>query len=78
MKSFLNKIWSAWKKFARAFARVQLEIILFVFYFLIFTPFGLVMKLFGFDPLRQKLKADTNWQDAEVGAFDRERAKHQS
>lgn len=78
MKSFWRKIWSGWKKFARAFARVQLEIILFVFYFLIFTPFGMIMKFFGFNPLRTRMKSKTNWQDCDFGKFDRERAKHQS
>ncbi len=78
MKTFFAKIWSGWKTFARAFARVQLEIILFVFYFLIYTPFGLIMRLFGFDPLRTRLKSETNWQDADIGRFDKERARHQS
>lgn len=78
MKKFLSAIWNGWKKFAHTFGRVNTEIILFLFYFLIFTPFGLLLKLFGFDPLKRKLKRNTGWQDIEIGRFDMEEASHQS
>ena len=38
-----------------------------LFYFLVITPFGLVMRLAGRDPLRKKFNraTPTYWQDAE-------------
>ena len=58
--------------------RVSTEIILFLFYFLIYVPFGLILKLFGHDPLKIKIKKNSNWQDVKIGEFDSERASHQS
>ncbi len=78
MKNILNAIWNGWKKFGRILGRVNTEIILFIFYFLIFTPVGLISKLFRHDPLKLHLKKQTNWNDAKIGQFDIERAKRQS
>jgi hypothetical protein len=78
MKQFWRKIWNGWKRFARILGAVQAEIILFLFYFLIFVPFGLILKLFGFDPLHIRRRKTGNWQTAEIGAFDPEKGTHQS
>jgi hypothetical protein len=78
MKAFFSKIWAGWKKFARVFGAVQAEIILFLFYFLIFTPTGLIFRIFRFDPLRIREIKGSNWQSIKSGAFDRRKATHQS
>lgn len=67
-----------WKRFAHFIGRVNTEIILFLFYFLIFVPFGLILKLFGHDPLKKKIKGSSNWQDVKIGEFAPDRASHQS
>jgi len=78
MKTIFRKLLSGWKKFALGFARVQAEIILFVFYFLIFTPYGWILCLFGHDPLHFRLKEKSNWESCRLGEFDPERATRQS
>lgn len=78
MKNILKHFWLGWKRFARAFGAMQAEIIFFLFYFLIFTPFGLILKIFRYDPLHRRLKGAGNWQDTQIGSFDKERARHQS
>ncbi|MBN2227188.1 MAG: hypothetical protein JW763_07465 [candidate division Zixibacteria bacterium] len=78
MKRFFIKIWAGWKRFALALARVQLEVILFIFYYVIFMPFGLILRLFRHDPLQTRIKTDSNWHKADIGEFNAERARHQS
>lgn len=78
MKLFLKKLWIGWTKFAHFIGRVNTEIVLFLFYFLIFTPLGLLFRLFGFDPLRNKFSGKSNWQKIESGDFDLKKASHQS
>lgn len=78
MKKFFGKIWSGWKKIALVIARVNAEIILFIFYFLIFTPYGLILKLFGHDPLRLRTRNLREWIRYEPQEFDLEKLKRQS
>ena len=78
MKILLSRIWAGWKRFGRLLGAVQAEIILFLFYFLIFTPCGLIMRLFGYDSLRTRKRDQSNWQNAGLGQFDKEKASHQS
>ncbi|UCD16691.1 MAG: hypothetical protein JSV44_09550 [Candidatus Zixiibacteriota bacterium] len=78
MKSLFKKIWTGWKKFARTLVRIQLEIILFLFYFGIFMPFGLMLKLFRHDPLNLRHKGNSSWREVDIGHFDPDRATHQS
>lgn len=78
MKKILNSIWNGWKKFGRLLGRVNTEIILFIFYFLIFTPVGLISMIFRHDPLNLRLKKKSNWNDVTIGPFDIEKAKRQS
>tara|TARA_B100000900_G_C20507772_1_gene686640 strand:+ start:641 stop:1054 length:414 start_codon:yes stop_codon:yes gene_type:complete len=57
----LNKLWM---KFGLLLSLITSPIILGVIYFLIFTPIGIIMKLFGRDELFLKPKKKyTYWQD---------------
>jgi hypothetical protein len=78
MRRLLSKIWSFWKRLALAVARVNTEIIVFLFYFVIFMPFGFILRLLGHDPLRRRLRESSNWQKVNIGRFDWKRASHQS
>jgi len=78
MKRILQKIWRGWKRFARKFGQVQAEIILFLFYFLIFTPYGIFLKSLGHDPLKIRERQDSTWQNLEPRPFDLEKLKRQS
>lgn len=66
------------KKFGRFLGKVQAEIILFLFYFLILTPYSLLLRLFGADPLRLRYKGDTNWQRSNTEKPDSGHLKRQS
>lgn len=73
MSRVLKKIWDGWKRFARGFARVQTVIILTIFYFLVYAPFGAILRLFGWDPLkvgRRHARRDSNWKKTRDGKPD--------
>ena len=58
----LQCIWSAWKKFGQAIGDFVARVVLTVFYFTVFVPFGIGVRLFG-DPLRLKPPVDgAVWQ----------------
>ena len=52
-----NRVW--WR-FASVLGWINSRILLTVFFFLVLTPAGLVMRLFGRSPLRT-VRRDTNW-----------------
>ena len=54
-----------WFKFGMLLARIVQPIVMAAIFFLVVTPVGLIMRLFGKDLLRQKISADTPtyWQD---------------
>ena len=73
MKRHFRKLWEAWKRFARAFGRVQTVILLSLFYILVLCPAGLLFRLFGWDPLRSRqsrAESGSNWQDVAGGEPD--------
>jgi hypothetical protein len=53
VKPLFKKIYAAWKRFARLLGRVQLAIILTLFYLIVFVPLGLVCHLARLFPGRQ-------------------------
>ena len=62
----LRKIWSAWKQFGQKIGDFFARVVLSIFYFTIFFPFGLGLRLFG-DPLTLK-----SFDDNEVMWLERE------
>ncbi len=66
------------KKFGRFLGKVQAEIILFIFYFLILTPYSSVLRFFCADPLRLRYRSDTNWQEIRIEKSDPADLKRQS
>lgn len=78
MKKVLTTIKSGWMTFARWFARVQTLIIVTLFYFLVISPLGFLLALFGWDPLQKRgfrKSADkdadtTNWQKVKKRTID--------
>ncbi|HEY0406216.1 MAG TPA: SxtJ family membrane protein [Pyrinomonadaceae bacterium] len=61
----LEPVEAVWMGFAGMLGAVNTRIILGVFYFLIFIPLGVIMRVFGRDTMkRRKLAgATTNWED---------------
>ncbi len=57
-----QRIWSAQKKFGQAIGDIVARVVLTVFYFSIFVPFGVGVRLF-IDPLQLKPPvAGVSWQ----------------
>jgi hypothetical protein len=50
----LGPVYTIWMRFAEALGWVNTRIILSVIFFLIFFPFGVIMRIFN-DPMRRKL-----------------------
>jgi hypothetical protein len=58
----LSKVWQGWKRIAQAIGDFIGRIVLTVFYFTLFAPFGLGMRFFG-DPLVIKpVKNKVGWE----------------
>ena len=47
----LNLVYRTWMRFGLLMSRVTTPIIMGIIYYLVFVPVGLVMQLFGWDPL---------------------------
>ena len=77
MPLFLRPVFRVWLKVAHFIGRVNTQVILTLLYYLLFTPYGFVMRLFGRDPMQRKLKSTgTYWEPLEFeGLKDRTRYK---
>ena len=51
----LRPVFIVWMKFAHVLGWINTRILLGVFFYIILTPAGLVMRLFGKDPMERKL-----------------------
>ena len=61
--SFLTRCWEGWKGLAIEMGSYQSRILLAFFYFLVVTPFGILVRLFS-DPLKTKSLARLSfWED---------------
>ena len=58
----LRPVYKGWMKVGEALGFVNSRIILFIFFFLILAPFGTVLRIFGFDPMRRKLTDDKSYR----------------
>ena len=56
----LRKVWEAWKRFGQFMGDMIGRLFLTVFYFTLFMPFGLGVRLFG-DPLAIRPVSRTKW-----------------
>lgn len=57
----LRKFWERWKAFGHFMGNVVARIVLSIFYFTIFVPFGLGVRLLS-DPLQLKAEPDSLWR----------------
>ncbi len=66
MPALLRPVYVIWMKFAFILSWINTRLILFIIFYLIFTPFGIVMRLFGVDLLNRKIDKNKNsyWQKA--------------
>lgn len=65
LPKLLEPVEAVWMGFAGLLGAINTRLILGLFYFLIFVPLGLIMRIFGRDTMkRRKLAATTtNWED---------------
>ncbi|RPI86210.1 MAG: hypothetical protein EHM41_09280 [Chloroflexi bacterium] len=60
--NFFQKIWQLWKKFGQVVGDIVGRVILTVFYFTVFLPFGLGVRLLS-DPLDIGSRRGAVWID---------------
>ena len=58
----LRKVWQAWKRIGQFIGDFVGRVFLTVFYFTVFMPFGLGVRLFG-DPLTMRRSYQPQWLD---------------
>jgi hypothetical protein len=56
----LRKVWHAWKRFGQFMGDLIGRLVLTVFYFTLFMPFGLGVRFFG-DPLALRPRDRSKW-----------------
>jgi hypothetical protein len=56
----LRKVWQAWKRFGQFMGDLIGRLVLTVFYFTLFMPFGLGVRFFG-DPLAMRAHGRPKW-----------------
>jgi uncharacterized membrane protein len=67
--ALLKPVYIAWMRFAYVLAWINTRLILFLMFYLIFGPIGIVMRVLGIDVLDRKLKQnkDSYWLKKEQG-----------
>jgi hypothetical protein len=58
--AFLRKLWAAWLRFGQFLGDILARVVLTLFYFSVFVPFGLGVTLLS-DPLRTRQKGTQAW-----------------
>ena len=72
----LHKVWMP---VAKGIARLLTWLLLTLVFYLVFTPYGVIMKILRRDPLERRLEKDRKsyWITREDGPFDPERLRKQ-
>lgn len=70
---WLGLAFGAWMGLARVLSWINTRILLIVIFYGIMTPAGIIMKLFGFDPLERKFEKSRQsyWHQKQKKAFSR-------
>ena len=72
-------LYKWWMKIARLIGWINTHLLLIIIFYLVFTPIGVIIKLFGRDLLDIKLEkeAASYWKKIEGGPFGLERYEKQ-
>jgi saxitoxin biosynthesis operon SxtJ-like protein len=75
MEPVLAPIQRIWMAFARTLGRLNTGILLGLFFFLVLTPLGLILRLFGKDLLEERIDrtAKTYWMKREAVPVEKSR-----
>ncbi len=75
--SLMRRIWIGWKSYAQGMGDYQSRILLILFYFIIVTPFAILVRLFS-DPLRiRSTQNQSYWLPRPQASTDVEEARRQ-
>jgi hypothetical protein len=67
--SLLRPVYRGWMRLGEALAWVNTRILLTLIFFLVVTPIGLVMRLFGRSPIATARRNDSYWTDVEPHSY---------
>ena len=69
----LRYVYLAWMRFSMLLGGITSRVMLFILFFLVVTPLGIIVRLSRKDPLELKLDKEKNtyWHQKENKAFDR-------
>jgi len=75
----LRPVFRVWMKFAHAMGWFNTQLLLVLLYYLIFTPVGLIMRLFRPDPLQRKIEKERSsyWKLRDRHDFVKEQYERQ-
>lgn len=70
---FLKPLYISWMKFAFILSWINTRIILFIMFYLIFTPIGAAIRIFGTDLLKRKIDKNKSsyWASPDKKAFNK-------
>lgn len=57
----LSPVYRGWIKLSMVLGFINSKILLFIIFYIIIAPMGLVARIFGFDPMRRKRKAGSHY-----------------
>jgi hypothetical protein len=77
MKNGLERLWQAWKRFGQFMGDIVGRVVLTLFYFTIFMPFGLGVRLLG-DRLDMKGWMSPTWTKRETRDLDMKDVRRQA
>ncbi len=58
----LGPVYRVWMKFGHVMGFINSRLILGLMYYLMITPIGAIMRLFGWDPMRRRLGVGTSYR----------------
>ena len=67
--SLLRPVYRGWMRLGEVLAWVNTRIILTLIFFLVVTPIGLLMRLFGRSPIAVAKRNDSYWSDVEPHSY---------
>ncbi len=72
----LRRLWQAWKRFGQFLGDIVARVVLTLFYFTLFVPFGIGVTWFS-DPLQTQDRAPRGWRARPTAAPSIEDARRQ-
>jgi len=73
----LGPVYRAWMGFSHLLSRVTTPVFMGIVYFLILTPIGAIMRLFGRNPVRRRPAHGSFWIRRPAGAEQNHKMEHQ-